>query len=109
MSEETKPFAFEPITYDKCPHCNSTERVTKVAWDEEVAKGKLPKEITPSLGTVTLPLIDQRKPPPAFFSILACYFDICLKCGTMYCWRIERRSGNILQPRMPGRGGAPIG
>ena len=75
----------EPITFDVCPHCGSTERLVKNAIDKLKAEGKLADDVTPCMIRYDVALTDPRKPTifGAPTQIQINIVDACAKCGAL--------------------------
>ncbi len=91
--EEQKGLKF-PLEWDKCPHCGSAEAVADMVTEEEKAKGKIGPSGKGVILQVITPIADPRI---ALLSVpvLVAQFDVCAKCGTLYCRRLEKGGGHV--------------
>ena len=77
-----------PIMHDKCPHCGSTQRVAETVANEEVAKGKLSKDIRIVAMRAITPVADIKiiMMGLSIVPVLTFEFDQCAnpECGAFY-------------------------
>lgn len=95
-------------TFDKCPHCGSTERVAESIIGPMREKGLVKKDA--KSGAIISPVhlgnphaMLQALTIPSLLTIA----DICAKCGTIYCVYAELThvpSAAMQQPGKFGRG-----
>lgn len=97
----------EPIDKEfPCPNCHSTNRFIGTVAEHEKAKGTLPPDI-PEMGLESkavavvppnpqLVYVGQQKPGGI------AYYDICLECGTRYCFKIVERDVIVSAVAMAG-------
>lgn len=92
-----------PVTFDKCPVCGSTERITDSVKAEEVAKGKLAPDAELVVLGLPVPITDQHHVYSSItIPMLMCLSTICAKCGAVYCVSASRQDGQPkFQPSTP--------
>lgn len=74
-----------PIIVEKCPNCGSTERMAKLAYDQEaVVKGKAPPALAADAAVIVTPLFQPAMAVLTVPSLIKRYDD-CARCGTRYC------------------------
>lgn len=96
----------QPIEFKECPICRllaailqdeklrCSNTVGQLETEEMKEKGQIPKNAFMSLEKVIVPLI--QSPLAAVIPVLLCHYDVCAKCGTRYCTRVDKGTG------MPG-------
>lgn len=111
MEEKTK----YPIKFEACPSCGSTDRVAQGEADKETSKGNL------GVGTKIAVLISKTIVfNPADTTIIANrevpmlmgFYDVCAKCGTVYCIEMQKETAMVgPQPptKRPGGDGGGFG
>jgi len=77
-----------PIEFTKCPACGCLDTVTRLACEEEMEKGIIPKGAHVALETSQIPLIGST-PPKLSCRVLIASWDICAECGQRYCTRVQ--------------------
>lgn len=99
-----------PIEFKKCPICECTETVTRLACEEEKEKGIIPKEAFVAIERTQMPLMGKI-PPKLTVRILIASWDICSGCGYKYCTRVDIQTTPVQMqaPKMPGQGQLPPG
>jgi len=87
----------------ECPDCKVDARLMNSIVQKEVEKGSMGKDMTPNTQAKIITNIDPRKPPLAGGRVPSgrVFYDICMKCGKEYIWRIEKGHVNI--PTRPGQ------
>lgn len=98
------------IDFDCCPNCGATDTVCRLACEGE--RG-IPEGTFVSMEKVVTPIVVPQKVPGLTMPALICHLDICAKCGTRYCTRVERQNIPITFQQAPGRqppfyGGPPL-
>ncbi len=98
-----------PIVFEKCPHCGSTETVTKLAWDEEAEKGRVNLDTPVAAEHIQTPLIDPKKPVGVSAGILVLHIDWCAnpECGGRRLTKAEVLQGAVGMGPAPGQKGGP--
>ena len=105
--EEKERLKFPILGAEVCPNCGSKERVGQKVIQEMKDDGKL-SQAFPTETMLQVPLFDPTRPPlAATFTIpvLQIHFDVCEKCKTLYCTRINLAQQPTQVQQMPG----PIG
>lgn len=97
--EEQKELKF-PLEWP-CTHCGSTEFVADRAVKEEIARGKMGKDIRGVMEQKISPMVDPRV-TLLTVTVLVQDWDYCLKCGTYQCHRIEKGVATASPGRSPG-------
>lgn len=73
--------------FKQCPICYSKETIARKAIDEE---GSYPKGTFASLTKFFVPTQDVMKISLPTTKVLLVHYDVCAKCGTQYCTRVEK-------------------
>lgn len=100
-----------PLVFEKCPNCGCTETVTRLAWDEEAAKGKVNKDTPVAAEHLQIPLLDPKKAIGISAGILLLHVDWCAntECGMRRCVKAEVVTGAVgmgpASGQKPGPGG----
>ena len=101
-----------PVTHDKCPHCGSTEREGEKIFKRLREEGYI-SDKTPFSNQFRVQVMDQEKLKKQAVTSLSgkvkikeivYTWDVCCKCGTLYCLKVEEIEQDALiqmQP-MPG-------
>lgn len=88
-----------PKTYDECPACHCKETVCQKAAEGEREKGRLSKDFNPvimqQMTIIADPTQMQALIAPRRVPVVVGHFDICLKCGCLYCRRAELGEGEF--------------
>lgn len=71
-----------PMTFDSCPNCSSTRR-----FCAEMLGGKVPGDRVPAIyqGGILYQAPGQLLP-----EALQAFVDVCLDCGILYAFRLEK-------------------
>lgn len=90
--QKAEPLKF-PRQFDKCPACGSVKRVAQLVGAEEVAKGKLPKEIVMKIEQDVVPVTELKTIllGLSIVPVLIAQYDVCYDCGTKYCFEMDRK------------------
>lgn len=82
-----------PIKVDKCPYCGSTRRVAEMVRDEEVAKGKLPKDLSVVAMQAVTPVTEMKTIllGLSIVPVLTFQFDQCVDCNGWYAISTSRQ------------------
>jgi hypothetical protein len=75
-----------PLDYERCPNCRSRETVAKIISSKET---NLPEGTFFSLEQVATSLQDPRTVTLPTLRVILSHYDVCKKCGTRYCTRVE--------------------
>lgn len=94
------------LDFARCPACGSGETACRLGCEGE--KG-IPEDAFVSLEKVISPLIDHRKAIGLTVPALIAHYDVCAKCGTRYCTRVEKQNIPIQFQPVPGSQPPPIG
>lgn len=94
MTEKESRF---PIIIEKCPNCGSKERITQLAYDEEVEKGRAQPALASDANRIATPLTEPAK-AVLTVNTLVKYYDDCARCGTRYCVKVEIVQARIMPP-----------
>ena len=85
-----------PILFTRCPACGCEDTVARQIKKEEVAKGKISPDANVAISQTVTPMLDQKKLSQVLsVTTLVSYYDICLKCGCYYCFRIDKGQGMV--------------
>ena len=99
-----------PIRFDQCPVCGSKERIVESEVNQEIEAGRLPKgtrmPATISQAGLFNPNDQQQLLARREVPILMGFYDVCVKCGTLYCVEMQRGIG-MMEPQF--RKGKPFG
>lgn len=89
--------------FKECPDCKVDARLMNFIVQKEIEKGNIGKDLMPNTQAKIFTNIDARKPPLAGGRVPSgrVYYDICMKCGREYIWRIEK--GHMTIPARPGQ------
>ena len=101
-----------PIEFKECPHCHYNKTLTKLAWEEEVAEGRVgetSKDMFVACRREGVPLIDPKRGIALSAHILTLAYDRCAKCGLEYCTKAEIVTAPVQMGRPPGDGKLPPG
>lgn len=99
-----------PMSFDKCPHCGSTETITELAWQEEAEAGRVNEDTPVQAATVPVALVDPTKTIGITARILRLDLDYCAGCGAPRCVRASIQQGQVQMGPPPGIGrGGPGG
>lgn len=100
-----------PIIFNKCPLCGCPDTVTRLACEEEMEKGIIPKDAPVALERTQIPLMG-KVPPKLTVRMLIASWDVCAgdppgSCGHRYCTRVDivTTPVQVQAPKMPGPGG----
>lgn len=100
----------KPVTFDKCPGCESEERLFEKLVTQLKKDGLIKKEDLTEGVAHQVPLFDPNKPSPILLAglqqtvrVLFIYFDVCAECGTMYCTKFEVKEAKAMAQQMPGQ------
>lgn len=93
-----------------CYNCGSKERITQIAYDEELPEGEESK-----FARLESSVIPLRQATGLTVPTLLIHWDICAKCGTRYCAKAEKVNAPVITKPIqssqlpPGLGQGPSG
>lgn len=98
-----------PLGFNSCPHCGETTRILESIGDEQKEKGKALASTRFSLPMMPVVIVDPQKPALSA-PVVQYIFDICAKCGAVYCVWVDKRdipiTAQMIQPpSQPGSQG----
>ena len=101
-----------PMKFKECPMCQCKKTITRLAWKEMVAQGRIGKDsvdLPLASRREAVPLIDPKRGVQLSAKVLTFSFDRCAKCGTEYCVRAEIITAPVQMRKPPGGQGLPPG
>ena len=88
-----------PVTFSKCPACGFSKSFAELETKEEIEKGNLPEgskiPIMVSQSRIFNPKDNRILLFRKQFPVLAGFFDVCTKCGCLYCKEMQKGVGVI--------------
>jgi len=92
-----------PITFDKCPNCESERKLANEVLNQEKEKGKIGLEVSAFIFQNQSLIVDMRKTWFTAPMIITTY-DVCLDCGTVYCIKVDVQTTTPQYRKPPEQG-----
>lgn len=100
-----------PVVFSKCPVCGSTERFAELETAEEIKKGNLPQDSRIAIMISKTMLFNPKDNRVLLFRkevpVLVGIFDVCTKCGTLYCTEMQKGTA-VIEPQVGPKPEPPV-
>lgn len=90
------------LDFAQCPNCESTKHVANEVLQEQIEKGRMPKDSKAFLfqhQSIIAKSMQWLSAP-----IILSFYDVCADCGTVYCIHAEVQTAIQGGKNMPGGG-----